>query len=110
MVEEGKSGLDRKAVLVDGLAVGLLEKNGQDMASLSSRLPGCVRKLGWKNRLVGEGSHVMSRTSEAMRTRDAPSPPGWMCQLTERLWLGPRTRPMLGEYSKSAEWRRSISS
>lgn len=57
MVEDGECGLDRKAVLVDELPAGLLERNGQDMGSLSSRLPRCTRRLGWQNHWVGEGNH-----------------------------------------------------
>lgn len=56
MVEEGECGLDRKAVLVDELPAGLLERNGQHVASLSSRPPGCPRRLGWENRLEGRGA------------------------------------------------------
>lgn len=39
-----------------------------------------------------------------------PSPPGWMCQLPEGVWVLPRIRPMLAEHSKPPEWRRPLSS
>lgn len=35
-----------------------------------------------------------------------PFPSRRMFQVRERLWTGPRSRPMLGESSKPPDWRR----